>query len=67
MVTKTISVSEEVYQLLEKMRLPDERLEDTILRLCGVRARGKGFDRALRKALDDVVAEDAELLKRLAH
>ncbi len=62
MTTRTISVSEEVYQLLEKMRLPGERLDDTILRLCGVKPRGEAFERAL----DEVVREDRDLLERLA-
>jgi predicted CopG family antitoxin len=60
--TRTISISEEVYQLLEKMRLPGERLDDTILRLCGVGTRGEDFERAL----DEVMKEDRELLERLA-
>lgn len=62
MTSRTISVSEEVYLLLEKMRLPGEKLDDTILRLFGIKARGKDFE----KALDDVVSEDAELLEKLA-
>ena len=66
MTTKIISISEEVYQLLEKMRLPGERLDDTILRLCGVKARGNDLSSAFEKALDDVVSEDADLLERLA-
>jgi predicted CopG family antitoxin len=66
LVTRTISISEEAYRLLEKMKLPGEELEDTILRLCGVKSRGRGFDKTLRKALDEVVTEDADLLKRLA-
>ncbi len=66
LTTKTISISEEVYQLLEKIRLPGERLDDTILRLCGVKARGKNFDSAFEKALDEVVNEDSDLLERLA-
>jgi len=44
------------------MRLPGEKLDDTILRLFGIKARGKDFE----KALDDVVSEDAELLEKLA-
>ena len=48
------------------MRLPGERLDDTILRLCGVKARGKDFNNAFEKALDEVVNEDADLLERLA-
>ncbi|MGY5876527.1 MAG: antitoxin VapB family protein [Candidatus Thorarchaeota archaeon] len=66
MTTKTISISEEVYKLLEKMRLPDERLDDTILRLCGVKPRGKDFEISFKKALDEVVKEDSALLERLA-
>jgi predicted CopG family antitoxin len=66
LTTKTISISEEVYELLEKMRLPGERIDDTILRLCGVKNRGKDFDVVFEKALDEVVKEDSELLKRLA-
>ena len=66
MTTKTISISEEVYELLEKMRLPGERIDDTILRLCGVKERGKDYDLAFEKALDEVVKNDSELLKRLA-
>ncbi|MHA1928929.1 MAG: antitoxin VapB family protein [Candidatus Thorarchaeota archaeon] len=66
MTTKTISISEEVYQLLEKMRLPGERLDDTILRLCGVKTRGRDFNREFEKALDEVISEDADLLDRLA-
>ena len=64
--TRTIPVSEEVYKLLEKLRLPGERYDDTILRLAGIKARGKDFDRAFKEALDAVVKEDAELLERLA-
>ena len=67
LTTKTISISEELYQLLEKMRLPGERFDDTILRLCGVKARGKDFEASFEKALNEVVSEDAELLERLAH
>jgi predicted CopG family antitoxin len=37
MVSKTISVRKEVYELLEKMKLPGESFGDTISRL----ARGK--------------------------
>ena len=48
------------------MRFPGERLDDTILRLCGIKARGKDFDVTFKKALDEVVNEDAELLERLA-
>jgi len=66
LTTKTISISEEVYELIEKMRLPGERIDDTILRLCGVKARGKHFDAAFKKALDEVVKEDSELLEKLA-
>ena len=66
LTTKNISISEEVYNLLEKMRFPGERLDDTILRLCGIKARGKDFDVTFKKALDEVVNEDAELLERLA-
>ncbi len=66
MTSRTISISEEVYQLLEKMRLPGEKFGDTILRLCGVKSRGKDFEASFEKALDEVVSEDAELLQRLA-
>ena len=34
MVSKTISVTEEVYNLLKKMQLPGESFGDTIARLC---------------------------------
>ncbi|MHA1651857.1 MAG: antitoxin VapB family protein [Candidatus Helarchaeota archaeon] len=34
MPSKTISVTEEVYNLLKKMKLPHESFEDTIERLC---------------------------------
>ncbi len=34
MVSKTISVTEEVYSLLKKMRLSGESFGDTIARLC---------------------------------
>lgn len=34
MVSKTISVTEEVYNLLRKMKLPGESFGDTITRLC---------------------------------
>ncbi|TXT57587.1 MAG: hypothetical protein BAJATHORv1_10289 [Candidatus Thorarchaeota archaeon] len=37
MASKTISVTEEVYDLLKKMKLPGESFGDTISRLC----RGK--------------------------
>lgn len=66
LTTKTISISEEVYKLLEKIRLPGERLDSTILRLCGVKARGKQFNDTFKKALDEVVKEDSELLEKLA-
>lgn len=66
LTTKTISISEEVYQLLEKIRLPGERLDDTILRLCGVKTRGENFNIAFEKALDEVASEDSDLLARLA-
>lgn len=62
MTSRTISVPEEVYLLLEKMRLPGEKVSDTILRLFGIKARAKDFE----KALDEVVSEDAELLEKLA-
>lgn len=52
--------------MLEKMRLPGERLDETILRLCGVRPRGDDFDETFERALDEVVREDRELLERLA-
>jgi len=32
-----------------------------------IKARGKDFDRTFKKALDEVVKEDAELLEKLAH
>ncbi len=67
LTTKTISISEELYRLLEKMRLPGERFDDTILRLCGVKARGKDFEASFGKVLNEVVSEDADLLERLAH
>ncbi len=67
MTIKTIPVSEEVYKLLERLRLPGERYDDTILRLAGIKARGKDFDKTFKEALDAVVKEDAELLERLAH
>jgi len=63
---KTIPISEEVYDLLEKLKLPGERYDDTILRLCGIKARDKDFDVAFKKALDEVVNKDAELLEKLA-
>lgn len=66
MTTKRISVSEEVYGLLERMRLPGERLDQTILRLCGIKARGKEFNATFDEALDDITKEDAQLLRRLA-
>jgi len=34
LASKTISVTEEVYNLLKKMRLPGESFGDTIARLC---------------------------------
>ena len=34
MTSKTISVTEEVYNLLKKMKLPHESFSDTIERLC---------------------------------
>ncbi len=34
MVSKTISVTEDVYNLLKKMKLPHESFGDTIERLC---------------------------------
>ena len=34
MTSKTISVTEDVYNLLKKMKLPHERFGDTIERLC---------------------------------
>ena len=34
MASKTISVREEVYNLLKKMKLPGESFGDTIFRLC---------------------------------
>jgi len=63
---KIIPISEEVYELLEKLKLPGERYDDTILRLAGIKARGKDFDKAFKEALDEVVKEDAELLEKLA-
>lgn len=66
MTTKRISVSEEVYSLLERMRLPGERLDQTILRLCGIKARGTEFNATFEEALDDIAKEDAQLLRRLA-
>ena len=64
--TRTIPISEEVYELLEKLKIPGERYDDTILRLAGIKARGKDFDKTFKKALDEVVKEDAELLEKLA-
>lgn len=66
MTTKTISISQEVYDLLERLRLPGERLDETILRLCGIKARGKDFDARFNEALEEVIKEDAELLEKLA-
>ena len=66
MTTRTIPISEEVYELLEKLKIPGERYDDTILRLAGIKARGKDFDKTFKKALDEVVKEDAELLEKLA-
>ncbi len=34
MTSRTISVTEDVYNLLKKMRLPGESFGDTIVRLC---------------------------------
>ncbi len=65
MTTRTIPISEEVYRLLEKLKLPGERFDDTILRLCGVKA-SRGQDKSFKKALDEVIKDDAELLERLA-
>ncbi len=62
MTDRTISISEEFYGILQKLKLPGENLEDTILRLSGLRSRGADFE----KALDKVLTEDAELLERLA-
>lgn len=67
MTIRTIPISEEVYKLLEKLRLPGEQYDDTILRLAGIKARGKDFDKVFKEALDEVVKEDAYLLERLAH
>ena len=66
MSTKTISISEKLYNFLEKMRLPGERIDDTIFRLCGIKKRDPDFESRFRKALDEVVREDSELLERLA-
>ena len=48
------------------MRLPGERIDDTIFRLCGIKKRDPDFESRFRKALDEVVREDSELLERLA-
>jgi len=63
---RTIPISEEVYELLERLKLPGERYDDTILRFAGIKARGKDFDKAFKEALDEVVKDDAELLEKLA-
>ena len=63
---KTIPISEEVYELLEKLKLPGERYDDTILRLAGIKARGKDFEKTFKEALDEVVKDDADLLEKLA-
>ena len=65
MTTRTIPISEEVYRLLEKLKLPGERFDDTILRLCGIKA-SKSNDAAFKEALDEVIKDDAELLEKLA-
>ena len=65
MTTRTITISEEVYRLLEKLKLPGERFDDTFLRLCGIKASKSG-DTAFKEALDEVIKDDAELLERLA-
>ncbi|MHA1780928.1 MAG: antitoxin VapB family protein [Candidatus Thorarchaeota archaeon] len=67
MTTKTISIAQEVYDLLEKLKLPGERLDDTILRLCGIKPRGNNFDKRFDEALGKILKEDVELLERLAH
>ena len=66
MTIKTISISEEVYELLERLKLPGERYDDIILRLAGIKARGKDFDKTFKEALDEVVNNDADLLEKLA-
>ncbi|MBE0525990.1 MAG: antitoxin VapB family protein [Candidatus Thorarchaeota archaeon] len=63
---KTIPISEEVYELLEKLKRPGERYDDVILRLAGIKGRGKDFNETFKEALDEVVEEDAELLEKLA-
>lgn len=42
-MTKTISISVEAYDLLEKAMLPGENLNDTILRLIKLRERFEFF------------------------
>ncbi|MBD3407485.1 MAG: hypothetical protein GF411_15310 [Candidatus Lokiarchaeota archaeon] len=64
MASKTITISEEVYDLLEKMLLPGEKIEDAILRLCGIKSRLHDSD--FEKGLEKIINEDTELLKRLA-
>ncbi len=63
---RTIPISEEVYELLERLKLPGERYDDTILRLAGIKARGKDFEKTFKEALDEVVKDDADLLEKLA-
>lgn len=51
-LTKTISISVEVYDLLEKAKLPNEDLNDTILRLIAKRERIE-FLKKQKQILDD--------------
>jgi hypothetical protein len=66
LTTNKKPVSEQVRDALDKMRLPGERLDQTILRLAGAKDPGSELDAAFDKALESVAKEDAQLLRRLA-
>lgn len=66
MTTKTISIQEEVYELLKKFKRADESFGDTILRLCGLESAKGKIGLEFEKAVDEIFKEDRELLERLA-
>ena len=60
MTSKTISVREEVYDMLEKEKLPEESFSDTLTRL--VKEKGKISD--LAGAWSDLDEEELESIEK---
>jgi len=65
MTSKTISVTEEVYELLSRLKLPNESLGDVIKRLCEEKTANSLIRWISEKLLwSDMSKEEYEQIKR---